>query len=763
MQFMLAQPIARKLPALIVSLCLAACLSIAVVGYFDFVRIIRQETAKNLEVIIENRAEMLSDYFSRLAEETGSLGSDPTTIAAVGAFQDSYGLMIDSAGLQQAYIDDNPNPASQRDLLDQAPASIPYHFQHGRFHPFFRQIVTNDGLHDLVILNPQGDLMYSVKKGSDYATNLVNGPYADSGLAAVFQQALTGQIGQAHFSDFAHYAADGGEPAAFAAAPIGEEGGEVLGVVAIRISDSDLAAITGNPRGLGATGEVFLVGEDGAARTASRFEGRFDLLDSLAGLPQVSALRSGQTPDASPFNVLGAPVFAETRRVDVLGQTWDVIGQIDQAEVNAPAVAVRNKMILVTLAVAILSILVGWWVARTFVIPLGRLAEAMRQVANKQYDISPAGARRRDEIGKLFQALLEFRDKLRNSDAAAKARLEEQVEQKRVVETLSIGLGRLARGDLTHRINNRFEGDYDQLRQDFNETVDHLRTTIASLQVRANDIRSRADGMTGAAEDLSRRTESQAATLEQTAAALDEMTTSVRSAAAGAKEVAQVVTNASQDAAASRPVVASAVASMNAIAESSEEISKIIGVIDDIAFQTNLLALNAGVEAARAGDAGRGFAVVASEVRALAQRSSDAAKQIKALIGQSTAQVSDGVDHVGKAGEVLIKIAGHIDHISDLIAAIASGAEEQSLGLGEINIGVTQLDKVTQQNAAMVEEATANSHALRGDSRELLDLVESFQLDETAHDLEQFAADGRDEDFAPVAVPIQSASSDARM
>jgi methyl-accepting chemotaxis protein len=178
-------------------------------------------------------------------------------------------------------------------------------------------------------------------------------------------------------------------------------------------------------------------------------------------------------------------------------------------------------------------------------------------------------------------------------------------------------------------------------------------------------------------------------------------------------------------------VVQKAVAAMTAIEKSSDEISQIVGVIDDIAFQTNLLALNAGVEAARAGDAGRGFAVVASEVRALAQRSSEAAKQIKTLIAGSSDQVANGVSLVGEAGEVLTRIAKHISHISGLISEIAAGAAEQSTGLAEINIGVTQLDKVTQQNAAMVEEATASSHALNAEAGNLGELVARFQLDST--------------------------------
>ncbi|MVO18740.1 methyl-accepting chemotaxis protein, partial [Parasedimentitalea huanghaiensis] len=232
-----------------------------------------------------------------------------------------------------------------------------------------------------------------------------------------------------------------------------------------------------------------------------------------------------------------------------------------------------------------------------------------------------------------------------------------------------------------------------------------------------------------ASDDLSQRTESQAATLEQTAAALEEMTTSVKSASEGARSVEGIVNEAKSEAEASGTVVQNAVSAMTEIEDSARHISQIISVIDDIAFQTNLLALNAGVEAARAGEAGRGFAVVASEVRALAQRSSDAAMEIKTLIGDSSKQVEQGVDLVGKAGTALNSIVERVSHISQLVSEMAVGTSEQSTGLGEINLGVTQLDQVTQQNAAMVEEATAASHLLNTDANKLAKLVSHFNID----------------------------------
>ena len=216
--------------------------------------------------------------------------------------------------------------------------------------------------------------------------------------------------------------------------------------------------------------------------------------------------------------------------------------------------------------------------------------------------------------------------------------------------------------------------------------------------------------------------------MEETAAALDQLTASVREAAESASEVENVVTKARKDAEESGVIVSEAVDAMSMIRKSSNEISQIIGVIDDIAFQTNLLSLNAGVEAARAGEAGRGFAVVASEVRALAQRSSDAAKQIKLLITSSSEQVETGVGLVGRTGEALASIIDRVSSIDKLVSGIASGSREQSSGLSEINIGMSQLDQVTQQNAAMVEEATAAATTLRTEAAGLTHVVGRFNL-----------------------------------
>ena len=297
-----------------------------------------------------------------------------------------------------------------------------------------------------------------------------------------------------------------------------------------------------------------------------------------------------------------------------------------------------------------------------------------------------------------------------------------------MVDLLAEGLEALANGNLCFEITQALPGDYESLRLDFNRALARLCETMSGLDQTADGIDGEVVAIAQASDELSRRTEHNAATLEQTAAALVELTASVRSAANGATEAKRLIETANRTADDGSASVSHAVEAMTRIEESSRGITKITSVIDEIAFQTNLLALNAGVEAARAGEAGRGFAVVASEVRALAQRSSEAAREISDLIAASETEIHQGVDLVGKTGEALDRILDSVRDISDQVILIASSSEEQATGLSEINDAVNMLDTTTQQNAAMFEETSAATTVLNSKTCELVSAIRAFQF-----------------------------------
>ncbi|MEP4036356.1 MULTISPECIES: methyl-accepting chemotaxis protein [unclassified Pseudophaeobacter] len=395
--------------------------------------------------------------------------------------------------------------------------------------------------------------------------------------------------------------------------------------------------------------------------------------------------------------------------------------------------SIMRMTAMIALAISLAILVVGATViTRSVTKPVNALKNRMHSMADGDTDADIPATKNKSELGDMAQSVEVFRQSLIRQKQLEAKQKERESEQAEVVSILSRNLSALSQGDLTSKIGGDFPEDYGQLRQDFNQTIETLSGTMSRMVEATSSIRNGATEISQASDDLSHRTESQAATLEETAAALDELTASVKSAAEGARSVEATMEAAKQEAEVSGEVVQSAVSAMTEIEQSSNHIGQIISVIDDIAFQTNLLALNAGVEAARAGEAGKGFAVVASEVRALAQRSSDAAMEIKTLIGDSSKQVARGVDLVGKAGEALDSIVGQVSHISKLVSGIAEGAVEQSTGLNEINTGVTQLDQVTQQNAAMVEQATAAGHMLNADSSKLAELVAVFKVDGSA-------------------------------
>jgi methyl-accepting chemotaxis protein len=367
-------------------------------------------------------------------------------------------------------------------------------------------------------------------------------------------------------------------------------------------------------------------------------------------------------------------------------------------------------------------------ITRTVTRPVHMMTARMDGLVRGDLVTAIPAMHRRDEIGRMARAVEVFR-----REAVEKRRLEAAAvaaaaQQGLVVDSLASGLARLALGDLTTALHAAFAPEYERLRTDFNATAAGLRDAMTAILANTAAIRCGAGDIALASDELSRRTEQQAASLAQTAAALDDITATVKRSAAGAGRANGVVQQARVDADHSFALMQDAVAAMGEIEGSAQQIAQIIGLIDSIAAQTKLLALNARVEAARAGDAGLAFAVVASEVGALAQHSALAAKEIKALIGASTRQIGRGVTLVGETGQALGRIVGQAGQITDAIAAIACSAQAQATGLQQVNVAVSQMDRVTKQNAAMAERSTAASHLLQQDAEELTRLTGRFQV-----------------------------------
>jgi methyl-accepting chemotaxis protein len=381
---------------------------------------------------------------------------------------------------------------------------------------------------------------------------------------------------------------------------------------------------------------------------------------------------------------------------------------------------------------------------RTVLYPVTQTAEAMQALANGDVQISAVGLDRHDEIGSMAQAIEQFRATALARQVAEQEISESRQQQAEVVTTLADSLRAVAQGDLTQRIERHFPSSYAALQMDFNAAIDSFENMLHNVSMSADNVLTGASEIAAGAGDLAKRTEQQVSSLENTTAAMNAVTESSQQTAESTGKVSVAASKARSDAANGGQIVTETVNAMGEIEQSSQAIAQIINVIEGISFQTNLLALNAGVEAARAGDAGKGFAVVANEVRLLAQRSSEAAKDIKDLISASSDQVKHGVRLVGQTGEALERIVRHIGEIAGMIDAISTSSNHDALSLSQVNLSVADMDGQTQQNAAMVEQTSAAATSLANEAQNLRELVASFRLSKQAKNvvpLEQPASD----------------------
>lgn len=736
----------------------AALISVTSIGIASFASLqisssaLEKKSVANIEAVADGRRNQLETYLANVELDVSSLAQSALATNALQALTMNWQLIPSDPGvdLQRRYVTENPNTPDQRDKLDN-PKVDSYDAAHGRFNSKFRDIVEGRGYGDLYLVDMKGNVVYSVRKREDFAVNLSSEEWKDSALFRIYSKAVERQDSQeVIFEDYAPYRQRGGEKSAF----IGEAvfaNRAMIGVLIATMPDINIAKIMDNRTGLGKTGRSLLLNSHGAiiSNMAGKSSDtgitslRSDLLQTVEGRSVSSAKFDDDKRGRSDLALAG---------VKFKDANWTVATVIDESEVMADIVMMRQLNVFIAIGLSLAMLPIAYFFSRSIARPIQNLVQAMQDLAAGNTAVDIKGEDRKDEIGAMVRSVAVFRDA-----AIRKTELEEQADVSRrkfdedrlareqldaaaadaiqsSVKILGDGLRRLSDGDLTVVIHEPFGMELDELRQNFNTSVEKLSAALSEVDRTVRLITDGAQEMRTAAEDLFGRTQTQAAALEEASAALGEITQTVQSASDQAIAASEMVKSAEKSAEQSSRVVGEAIDAIGRLERASGEISTIINVIDEISFQTNLLALNAGVEASRAGEAGRGFAVVAHEVRELAQRAASSASEIKGLIGKSEHEVRSSVDLVRATGLALREIGSHVTGINDRVSSIASTAGKQSHALHEVSGSVHRIDRVTQQNAMMVEQTANVTRQFSSEVQALIELLDQFRLNRTNED-----------------------------
>ncbi len=857
------------------------CIGIA--AYWNAYGTLDTEARVRLGALLESRKASLGEYLESIEQDLRSVASNQSTKQALEAFQEGWNDLGDDPEqtLQRLYITENPNPTGSKENLDAAADGSYYSDVHDAYHPWFRQFLRARGYYDIFLFDLEGNLIYTVFKELDYATNLVTGKYRDSDLGNAFRAARdnTSPDFEAFF-DFRPYAPSHGAPASFISTTVFGEDGGAMGVLVFQMPIDRLHTVVQQNAGLGETGQTFLVGADLLMRTDSRFSDESTILSQSVDNAAVHAALGGQHGTADEVNLAGNEAIIAYDFIEFAGVRWAMIAEIARSEMLAPVQTLAIRLALITLIALVGLAVLGWYLAKGFVQPLLEMVPAVNKMSKGEHTDIP-GISRGDEIGSVSRSLELISQKgleaarlrsaldcsntmvmvanrrgeivyvnpslqsmLQNYEAAirqdvpnfssgnllgsnfdvfhknpnhnrgvvegltanrevnikvggrrlnlavspvlneSKTRIGTVVEWSDKTEDLSIqdeinrvisaarqgdfsqnvelvgfdgvyrdlgeGMNELVRavatatddlgtmfaaladGDLSRRITHDYQGKFGELKDNANRTADQLSSIVGQIQNATDAVHNASSEIASGTTDLSDRTEQAASNLQETAASTEEMSATVRQNAESSKSANTLADTANETASRGGDIVQRAVVAMSGIEDSAQKITDIIGVIDEIAFQTNLLALNASVEAARAGEAGKGFAVVAQEVRQLAQRSAQAASDIKTLIQNSNGQVKDGVKLVNEAGDALGEIVGSIGEVAGIIQSISSASQEQAAGVQEINSSIASMDEMTQQNSALVEESTAAARNLSDQATQLSELMAFFKLDKAA-------------------------------